>query len=76
MFCYIISILQFLRAVKWNCRLLLRAERSPMQICIDDEKTFFLQLEMFLVGAGITSTEKTHPPQARAGEGGGDDSER
>jgi hypothetical protein len=32
-----------------------------MQICIDDRKTFFLQLEMFLAGAGITSTEKTHP---------------
>jgi hypothetical protein len=32
-----------------------------MPICIDDKKTFFLQPEMFLVGAGITSTEKTHP---------------
>jgi hypothetical protein len=45
----------------------LRAEHLPMPICFDDKKAFLLQLEMFLAGAGITSTEKTHP-QARAGE--------
>ncbi len=43
-----------------------------MPICIDDKKTFFLQPEMFLPGAGITSTEKTHPlrhAQEKGGEG-------
>ncbi len=71
-----------LRSVKWNCSkvwLLLRAERSPiqiLQICIDDNKTSFLQLEMFLVGAGITSTEKTHPLRHAQEKGGGDKSER
>jgi hypothetical protein len=32
-----------------------------MPICFDDRKTFFLQREIFLAGADITSTEKTPP---------------
>ncbi len=77
---YKYAILHFLKTVKWNCKivwLLLRAERSPMQICIDDKKTFFLQLEIFLAGAGITSTEKTPPLRHAQEKGeGGDDRER